>query len=48
MELIQSIDFQILDFLQEHVRNAFLDPIMAGLSYMGEAMNRPTAVSETL
>ena len=37
MELIQSIDFQILDFLQEHVRNAFLDPIMAGLSYMGEA-----------
>lgn len=37
MELIQSIDFSILDFIQEHIRNAFFDPVMVGLSYIGEA-----------
>ncbi len=37
MEFIQSIDFQILNFIQEHIRNFVLDPIMAVLSTVGEA-----------
>ena len=37
VEFITSIDFNILNFIQENIRNAFLDPIMVGLSYMGEA-----------
>ena len=37
VESITSIDFNILNFIQENIRNAFLDPIMVGLSYMGEA-----------
>lgn len=37
MEFIQNIDFQILDFIQEHIRNFVLDPVMAVLSAVGEA-----------
>ncbi len=36
MDIIQSIDFQILDFIQEFIRSAFLDPIMRVFSYIGE------------
>lgn len=36
VEFITSIDFNILNFIQENIRNAFLDPIMVGLSYIGE------------
>lgn len=37
LELIQSIDFQILDFIQNFIKNDILDPVMLGLSYMGQA-----------
>ena len=37
VEIITNIDFSILDFIQEHIRNAFLDPVMAVLGYLGEA-----------
>ena len=36
-EFITNTDFQILNFIQEHIRNAFLDPVMAVLGYLGEA-----------
>ena len=37
MELIYSIDFAILDFIQQFIKCAFLDIPMLMLSYMGEA-----------
>lgn len=37
VEIITNIDFSILDFIQENIRNAFLDPVMAVLGYLGEA-----------
>ncbi|MED9970000.1 MAG: phosphatase PAP2 family protein [Ruminococcus sp.] len=37
MEFITSIDFTILNWIQDNLRVAFLDPIMAGLGYVGEA-----------
>ncbi len=37
MEFITTIDFQILDWIQSTLRTQFLDPIMAGLGYIGEA-----------
>lgn len=36
VEFITNIDFNILNFIQENIRNAFLDPIMVVLSYIGE------------
>ena len=36
MDFIVNIDFSILNFIQEHIRNSFLDPVMMVLSYMGE------------
>lgn len=36
MELIQRIDFLILDYIQENIRHFILDPLMVGLSYIGE------------
>ena len=36
MDFIVNIDFSILYFIQEHIRNSFLDPVMMVLSYMGE------------
>ena len=35
--MIYSIDFAVLDFIQETMRCAFLDVVMAVFSYMGEA-----------
>ena len=37
VEFITNIDFSILDFIQENIRNTFLDPVMAVLGYLGEA-----------
>ena len=37
MEMIYSIDFAILDFIQQFIKCAFLDIPMLMLSYMGEA-----------
>ena len=37
VEIITNIDFSILDFIQENIRNTFLDPVMAVLGYLGEA-----------
>lgn len=36
-EMINSIDFGILDFIQNNFKSEFLDYIMAFLSYIGEA-----------
>lgn len=36
MDFILNIDFSILNFIQENIRNAFLDPVMMVLSYIGE------------
>lgn len=33
MDIIQSFDFSILDFIYNNIRCDFLDPIMAGASY---------------
>ncbi len=35
-EAIQSMDFQILDFIQNYLRNAFLDILFPVITYMGE------------
>lgn len=37
IDLIYSIDFSILDFIQNTLKCGFLDPVMAVISYMGEA-----------
>ena len=37
IETIYSIDFAVLDFIQETMRCAFLDVLMMILSYMGVA-----------
>ncbi|MDR3766331.1 MAG: phosphatase PAP2 family protein, partial [Butyricicoccus sp.] len=36
MELIQSADYQILLFLIEHVRSAFLTPIFLFITHLGD------------
>ena len=36
MELIYSIDFAILDFIQAAIKNFVLDPVMLVFSYMGD------------
>lgn len=36
IDLIYSIDFSILDFIQNTLKCGFLDPVMAVISYMGE------------
>ena len=36
MELITSIDFAILDFIQAAIKNFILDPVMLVLSYSGD------------
>lgn len=36
MDFILNIDFTILDFIQEFIKNAFLDPVMLVLGYVGE------------
>lgn len=37
MDFILNIDFSILNFIQEFIKNAFLDPVMLVVSYAGEA-----------
>lgn len=37
MEFITTLDFQILDWIQSAIRSAFLDPVMAVFSYIGNA-----------
>lgn len=37
MDFITSIDFSILNWIQDNIRVGFLDPVMAGLGYAGEA-----------
>ena len=37
MEWIQSVDFAILDFIQQFIKNTFLDIPMMIFSYVGEA-----------
>ena len=36
-DFIYSVDFAVLDFIQETMRCQFLDVVMAVFSYMGEA-----------
>lgn len=36
MEMIQQMDFAVLDFIQAAIKNAILDPVMLVLSYVGE------------
>ena len=36
MDLIQNLDFSVLLFLQEHVRNGFFDDFWRGITFLGE------------
>ena len=36
-ESVMGWDFQILNFIQEHLRNGFLDTVLAALSHAGKA-----------
>lgn len=37
MDFITSVDFSILNWIQDNIRCAFLDPVMTVFTYMGEA-----------
>ena len=38
LQAIQDLDFQILDFIQTHLRVSFLDPVMAFFTHLGSSV----------
>lgn len=38
LQAIQDLDFQILDFIQTHLRFSFLDPVMAFFTHLGSSV----------